>query len=261
MNSMNDERFFDLAMKVIARQCTDGERAELDALLASQPELKAEFERLQIDVQTTNEALPLVEATQATAGELPAYARGWLQTKVRVTLGKPKIADESRAEHELSIAYESSPASIRQGPSRRSVQQSRADRKERKTTWVWLWVVVVLLLVVLPMFRAPSAPVIQLAMLDKSGGVRGSATNGAALLHGAWATASLISFTNAEALRVWETTDKPDAVKIIYDRAAAEVRVLGKWRGKSLAKTFLVESDLAAVLGQAKAFVTEQTRN
>ena len=32
MNSMNDERFFDLAMKVIARQAGDAERAELDAL-------------------------------------------------------------------------------------------------------------------------------------------------------------------------------------------------------------------------------------
>jgi uncharacterized protein involved in exopolysaccharide biosynthesis len=43
---MNDEHFFDLAMKAIARQTTDAERAELDALLASQPELRQEFERL-----------------------------------------------------------------------------------------------------------------------------------------------------------------------------------------------------------------------
>ena len=67
MNSMNDERFFDLAMKVIVRHATDVERAELDALLAREPELKAEFERLQMDVRTAKDALPLVEATQATA--------------------------------------------------------------------------------------------------------------------------------------------------------------------------------------------------
>ena len=39
MNSMNDERFFDLAMKAIARQASDTQRAELDALLARHPEL------------------------------------------------------------------------------------------------------------------------------------------------------------------------------------------------------------------------------
>ena len=76
MNSMNDERFFDLAMKVIARQATDAERTELDARLARDPDLRAEFERLQADARTARDALPLVDATQATAGELPAYARG-----------------------------------------------------------------------------------------------------------------------------------------------------------------------------------------
>ena len=59
MNSMNDQRFFDLAMKVIARQSTDAECAELDALLASQPELKREFERLQADARIAKEVLPL----------------------------------------------------------------------------------------------------------------------------------------------------------------------------------------------------------
>ena len=91
MNSMNDERFFDLAMKVIARQATDAERAELDALLAREPDLKAELARLQADVRTARDALPLVDATQETAGELPAYARGRLQTKVRQTIGRPAV--------------------------------------------------------------------------------------------------------------------------------------------------------------------------
>ena len=64
MHSMNDERFFDLAMKVIAKQCTDAERAEFEALLAGEPELKAEFECLQAEVAVAKEALPLVNATE-----------------------------------------------------------------------------------------------------------------------------------------------------------------------------------------------------
>src|ERR1035441_10448761 len=99
---MNDDRFFDLAMKVTARQATEAERAELDALVARQPELKAELERLQADVRLAREVLPLVGATEATAPELPAYARGRLQIKVRETLGRPEIPQEDRSEEHTS---------------------------------------------------------------------------------------------------------------------------------------------------------------
>ena len=91
---MNDQNFFDLAMKAIARQASHSERAELDALLTSDPELKAEFDRLQADVRMAKETLALVNATEATSPEFPAYLRGRLQTKVRQTLGRSKASDE-----------------------------------------------------------------------------------------------------------------------------------------------------------------------
>ena len=97
-------------------------------------------------------------------------------------------------------------------------------------------------------------------MLDTAGGTRGADTNEAALLREAWSTATLDTFTSAEALRQWETKDKPDAVKIIYDRAAAEVKVLGKWRGNSFERTFPVEPDLAAALKAAKSFIAGKTQ-
>lgn len=231
MNSMNDERFFDLAMKVIARHATDAERAELDALLAREPDLKTELERLQADVRAAKQTLPLMDATQATAGELPAYARGRLQTKVRETLGRP-------AEKE----------------------------PDRSLAWGWRWVLglaaatAVVLLVALPILRTPNEPTIQLAMLDTTGGTRGSDTNEVVLLRQSWPMGTIDSFTSVEALREWETKSKPDAVKIIYDRTAAEVKVLGKWRGTAFEKTFLIQIDLAATLKDAKAFISEQTR-
>jgi anti-sigma factor RsiW len=229
---MNDERFFDLAMKVIARQATDAERTELDALLALKPEMRAEFERLQADVRTTKNALPLVNATQATAGELPGYARGRLQTKVRQTLVRPVVEKEP----------------------------------DRSLAWGWRWVLglaataAVILLVALPIFRPPRAPLIQVAVLDTAGAVRGSDTNEVALLRETLSPTTLDAFTSVEALREWEAKGRPDAVKVIYDRAAAEVRVLGKWRGKSFEKTFLVEADLAVALKEAKAFIAKQTQ-
>lgn len=235
---MNDEHFFDLAMKVIARQATDAERSELEARLASEPALRAEFERLQVDVRVAKDALPLVKATQATAGELPAYARGRLQTKVRQTLGRPETAET---------------------PSR---------QRERRAIWNWRWALglaaatAVVLLVALPMFRAPTAPVIELAMLDVAGDTRGGETNEVALLQQTWANAKLDAFTRPELLRAWETNwpAKADAVKIIYDRNAAEVRVLGRWKGKMFEKTFPVETNLTGTLAMAREFVQEQTK-
>ena len=237
MNSMNDEQFFDLAMKVIARQCTDAERAELDALLAREPQRSAEFAQLQAYVRVAKGALPLVDATQATAGELPAYARGRLQTKVRQTLGRPEAAGESQS------------------------------AKERSAMWTWRWVLglaaatAVIVLVALPAFRGTSEPVIQVAMLNGAGVVRGASDDATALFKQAWEKAEVHSFANADDLQEWEGEAGQEAtVKVIYDQSTGEIHVLGRWNGKTLDKTFLVEADLAATLEKAKAFIAEQTQ-
>jgi hypothetical protein len=232
---MNDERFFDLAMKVIARQATDAERAELDALLASQPELKSEFERLQTDVRIAREALPLVDATGAAAGELPAYARGRLQTKVRQTLGRP------------------------------------AAKKEPDRSLAWGWRLVfglaaataAVVVFVIPMFRTPNEPVIQLAMLDTAGATRGSETNEVILLQQTWTKATMDSFSEPELLRAWETNwpGNPKAVKIIYDPAAAEVRLLGRFKAEEFSKTFTVQNNLADTLKEAKVYLAERMKH
>jgi len=228
---MNDQRFFDLAMKVVAHQATDTERAELDALLAREPELKTEFERLQADVRTAKDALPLVDAAEATAGELPAYARGRLQTKVRQTLGRPIAGKDA----------------------------------DRSLAWRWRWVfglaaaAAVILLVALPVFRTSDTPVIQVAMLDTAGGTRGADTNDAAVLQATWKGTGVQSFSSASELEVWEKNWPSDGgrpmAKIIYDPAAGEVRVSGRSKGDSFQKAFPVEKDLAATLQQVREFV------
>ena len=83
-----------------------------------------------------------------------------------------------------------------------------------------------------------------------------------ALLQQTWANAKLDSFTKPALLRAWQTNwpTETDLVKIIYDRNAAEVRVLGRWSGKSFATSFPVETDLAAALTQARAFIQAQSQ-
>src|ERR1700757_822284 len=94
---MNDERFFDLAVKVIAHQASEVERTDLEAILADKPELRAEFIRLEKDALVAKDVLPLVAACTASTGQFPAYARERLQTTVRQTLGRPKSEGPDRS--------------------------------------------------------------------------------------------------------------------------------------------------------------------
>ncbi len=236
---MNERQFFDLAVKVIAGQASDAERRELEALLAGRPELKTEFERLRDDTRIVREVLPLVSATQATAGELPAYARGRLQTKVRQTLGGQKAATDS------------------------------AGEREPKMMWRWRWVLglasaaAVAAFLMLTLFNRPSEPAIQVAMLDTAGATRGLDANEAALLRHTWEKATVDSFSSVEHLRAWEAKlraqRKNQGVKVVFDRAAGEVRVSGWWKGRSFEKVFLIEQDLATTLKQADAFIKDNT--
>jgi hypothetical protein len=228
---MNDQEFFDLAMKVIGRRSNDAERAEMEALLASRPELKAEFEKLQADARLAREALPLLGAVGSSAGEFPAYARERLQTKVRKTLGRHEAA-------------------------------------QTKSGWNWRWLlglataaaaVVVLLL---PLLTRPGTPVIQVAMVDTAGAVRGTDANDIGSLKQQWKGSTVLTFDQANQAGAWEASWPGGArviVKVIYDRTAGEVRAAVRRAGKTQQKAFLVERDLATTLRQVDDFIREQT--
>jgi hypothetical protein len=235
---MNDQSFFDLAMKVIGGQATDTERAELDALLAREPELRTEFERLETGARVAKDALPLIAACTASTGEFPAYARERLQTAVRQTLGRPKFA-----------AKDSPP--------------------DRSLAWGWRWVLslaiatAAVLLLALPIFRTMNTPLIQLAILDTGGGTRGADTSEVETFKKTWKEIP-VTFSSVSELEAWEKNWPNDggrsAARIVYDPASGEVRVSGRSQGRVFQKTFPVERDLATTLPQVKAFIGEQTK-
>jgi len=262
---MSDQRFFDLAMKVIAQQATDAERAELDALLARQPELRAEFARLQGDVRLTKDALPLVDATRASASEFPAYARERLQTTVRQTLGRPQSPPLQASDEKHRKLQPGLLALPELAPS------LPTGGEERRMMWRWRWLLglvaatAVIAFVAIPLLRQAPAPLIQIAMLDPAGASRGADSKELALFQNTWNNASVDLFSTADKVRTWETNwpgnTRSTVAKILYDRPAGELRVLGRWKGKPFNKTWVVEQDLAAALDQAKAFVEQQTKD
>jgi hypothetical protein len=121
----------------------------------------------------------------------------------------------------------------------------------------------VVVLFLLPVFTRSAPPMIQVAMLDTAGATRGSDTNEMLLLRQTWEKAAVDAFTGTEALHAWETNwparNKRPVVKVVFDRAVGEVRILGRWKGESFTKTLLVERDLAATLEQAKSFIKQRT--
>ena len=232
MNSMDDRRFFDLAMKAIAQQATVADRAELAAALEADPSLRFEFKRLQEQAGLMREAVPLVNTLEATAGQFPAYARERLQTKVRETLVRPSF------------------------PERRLHWASRLFLVLAPATAV----VLVLLFVV---FSRARNPTIQVAMLDMAGNSRGTETNELMLVRQQWPSSTVQNFNKQGDLDAWERVwpgSRGVMVKVIYDRSAGEIRVTGRRAGKELHQSFPVEKDLGAALRLAEGFIKRETK-
>src|ERR1041385_6721314 len=235
---IEDDQFFDLALKVATGKASEAERGELNATLARQPELKAEFERVREDARLAQELLPLLEATEAVGGELPGYARGRLQSKVRETFGRPSPSRQSERANELSKLW----------PWRRILGLAAATA--------------VVALLLLPIFSRPAGPVIEVAMLDAAGPTRGSDTKEAELVRQTWQGATVVSISDVAEMETtvanWPAEGKRPLVKVFFDRATGELHVGGRWKGRNFERSFSVDQDLATTLKQADAFIREQ---
>lgn len=105
---------------------------------------------------------------------------------------------------------------------------------------------------------------IQLAMLDTAGASRGADDSDLALLHQVWTNVSVTAFSSASDAGAWVVKlpadgDRP-VVRVLYNKPTGELRVFGRWKGKSFARSFAVEQDLATAVNQAKVFVQQQTQ-
>ena len=108
--------------------------------------------------------------------------------------------------------------------------------------------------------QRPPAPVIEVAVLETPGAVRGSETNELVVLRQQWAKASVQKFDNDADLEAWRINTRQSrspVAKVIYDRAAGEVRVWLVGARKSISKTIPVERDLATALREAEQFIKD----
>lgn len=105
MNIGNNERFHELAHKVLAEEAQPTEQSELQALIAENAELKEEFEQMGAESAAAREILPLLEDLQHSHGRIPPPPTQRLQNAVREVFER---RPESRGEvHELLARLES----------------------------------------------------------------------------------------------------------------------------------------------------------
>ena len=150
------------------------------------------------------------------------------------------------------------------------------EQQKAEPSWleVWRWWIglatataAVALIVVLnrpgPDPKLP--PVIQVAMLDSVGTVRGTGVQPIELLQQQWQGAKPQEFADAAKLKQWQegwpVDSKQPAVKITYNRDTQEIRVIARIKSRSPEERVFPlkdEKELPEVLRKVEAFIREQ---
>ena len=150
------------------------------------------------------------------------------------------------------------------------------EQEKPEPSWleVWRWWIglatataAVVLIVVLNRPGPNLPPVIQVAMLDSVGTVRGTGEKPMELLQQQWKEAKPVEFDDAAKLKNWQegwpVDPKQPAVKILYNVDTRELRVLIRSGGTAVREKVIAVNEpreLPKALLEAEAFIREQTR-
>ncbi len=226
--------FFDLAMKAISQSATKEEMEALNRLLRDNPELREEFEEMELTFKTTKGVVELLETTKATVPEFPEYAQERLRAKV----------------------------------------WERFHRKpeERKSgfwrQWGLVWKLAVsfgvVALVALPLMREESGVSIEIAVLDTVGVARSAENMAVELIEKTWEREDVRLFEDRYSFEEWDRgvdRRKGRVVKVVYDLAAAEFRVSGRIDKNVFQRRFEVGASLEETLRDIQNYVDEVTQS
>ena len=203
--------------------------------------------------QKLKEAAPLINRLSDGPSVLPDHVRARLNSALDKKF--PLAAQQTSQE----------PAAAR----RTAVEQEKTE-----PSWleVWRWWIglatataAVVLVVVLNRPGPNLPPVIQVAMLDSVGTVRGTGEKPMELLQQQWKEAKPVEFDEAGKLKKWEgdwsSASRRTVVKVVYNRDSGELRISLRVRGGSSIEKVIPAKDepgLAKALTEAGAFIREQ---
>ena len=154
------------------------------------------------------------------------------------------------------------------------VHRTAVEQEKTEPSWleVWRWWIglatataAVVLIAVLNRPGPNLPPVIQVAMLDSVGTVRGTGEKPMELLQQQWKEAKPVEFDEAGKLKKWEgdwsSASRRTVVKVVYNRDSGELRISLRVKGGSTIEKVIPAKDepgLAKALTEAGAFIREQ---
>ena len=157
-----------------------------------------------------------------------------------------------------------------------AVRETAVEQEKPEPSWleVWRWWIglatataAAVLVVFLNQPGPNLPPVIQVAMLDSVGTVRGTGEKPMEMLQKQWKEAKPQEFDNAAKLKQWQegwpVDPKQPAVKILYNVDTRELRVLLRSGGTAVREKVIVVTEpreLSKALIEAEAFIREKTR-
>ena len=207
--------------------------------------------------QELKEAAPLINRLSDGPSVLPDH----IKARLSAALDK-----------KFPLAVQQAAEEPEQAPARKTVVEQQKAQPSWLEVWRW-WIglatatAAVALIVVLNQPGPNLPPVIQVAMLDSVGTVRGTGPQPMELLQQQWKEAKPQEFADAVKLRQWQegwpADSKQPAVKILYNRDAGEVLVMVRTKaGPPINKVFPVkaEQDLGFVLSTVTSLI-EQSVN
>lgn len=251
MNPGNDQRYLKLAAKVLAGRATKQESAELTALLLQRPELKVRFDRLRAEADPASLTAPTTRKARpepVSRWKLGLVAGGVVLGLALIPVfqgGRQTESPENPAEAQTNLAGEKTVEAPVATPGTKA-EPAPAPRVILKPGPA------VIRVAVLDTNEMPQSPAARQAFSKK-------AQDDLALLQQTWNGAAVEQLYSADDLRQWEP-DRPadvghDVIKVIFDRAASELRVYGKWKGNAFDQSFPAVPELATALGQAGIFI------
>ncbi|NBR87886.1 MAG: hypothetical protein EB082_14280 [Verrucomicrobia bacterium] len=211
-------------------------------------------EKLKLE-QELKEAAPLINRLSDGPSVLPDHIKARLNSALdkKFPLAVPQAAEE--------------PAPAR---------NKAVEREKTEPSWleVWRWWIglatataAVALVVVLNRPGPNLPPVIQVAMLDSVGTVRGTGEKPMDVLQRQWKEAKPVEFDDPAKLKKWEgdwsAASKQTVVKVVYNRDTGELRISLRVKGGSTIEKVILakdERELPKLILEAVAFIRSKSQ-
>ena len=201
--------------------------------------------------QELKKAAPVINRLSDGPSVLPDHVRARLNTALDKKF--PLAAQQASQE----------PAAVR----RTVVEQEKTEPSWLEVWRWWIGLATATAAVALVVVLNRPGPVIQVAMLDSVGTVRGTGVQPMELLQHRWKEAKPQEFDDAAKLKRWQDSwpvdPKQPAVKILYNVDTRELRVLIRSGGTAVREKVIVVNEpreLPKGLLEAEAFIREKTR-